>query len=131
MSLTFRYRVSFLNYAGIVVTAVSALCMFLQRSVPAVMVGVVLTGTVVLMAERMSRTSYAITGDGRLVIRKGRFSRQIVIRICDIVEVCVVRAGVLPARYVFIRYGAGHEISLQPADDERFVCELRRRLPAG
>lgn len=127
MNRTFHYRVSFLNYAAIVVVAACALFAFWHRSAPNVVLGVGLMAVMVLMVERIIHTSYVFTDDGMLVVCKGRFSRTLTIRVGDIVSARIVRAGLLPVKYVLVRYGAGREISLQPVNDEAFISEVRRR----
>ena len=127
MNRTFHYRVSLLNYVAIVVVAAAALCMFWHRSAAGAVAGLALMMAVVLMVERIVHTAYVFTADGMLIISKGRFSRCVAIRITDIVSVERVRAGVLGVRYVLIRYGAGREVSVQPAGEEAFVGEITRR----
>lgn len=127
MNRTFHYRVSFLNYAAIVVVAACALFALWHRSAGNAVLGVVLMAAVVLMVERIIHTSYVFTDDGMLVVCKGRFSRTRAIRVGDIVSAEIVRAGLLPVRYVLVRYGAGREVSLQPVNDEAFISEIRRR----
>ena len=127
MNRTFHYRVSLLNYVAIAVVAAAALCMFWHRSAAGAVAGLALMMAVVLMVERIVHTAYVFTADGMLIISKGRFSRRVAIRITDIVSVERVRAGVLGVRYVLIRYGAGREVSVQPAGEEAFVGEITRR----
>ena len=97
MNRTFHYKASFLNYVAVVVVAVGALLVFWHRS------------------------------EGLLVVNNGRFSRSLSIRVSDILSAEVVRAGVLPVRYVLIKYGAGHEVSVQPDNEEAFIREIKRR----
>ena len=127
MKRTFHYSVSLLNYVAIAVVAAAALCMFWHRSAAGAVAGLALMMAVVLMVERIVHTAYVFTADGMLIISKGRFSRRVAIRITDIVSVERVRAGVLGVRYVLIRYGAGREVSVQPAGEEAFVGEITRR----
>ena len=127
MNRTFHYRVSLLNYVAIAVVAAAALCMFWHRSAAGAVAGLALMMAVVLMVERIVHTAYVFTADGMLIISKGRFSRRVAIRITDIVSVERVRAGMLGVRYVLIRYGAGREVSVQPAGEEAFVGEITRR----
>lgn len=126
----FRYKVSFLNLAGVAVVAVAALCAFLSCTVVGSAVGLALLLAVVSMAERMAHTAYTLTADGLLVVSRGRFSRRVTVRLTDIVAVESVRGGVMPVSYVLIRYGAGHELSAQPVDAEAFVVEIRKRQTA-
>lgn len=127
MNRTFHYKASFLNYAVIIVTAVCALFVLWDRSAANAVVGVALMIAVVLMVERIIHTSYIFTDDGLLVVSKGRFSHVLSVRVSDIVSAEIVCAGVLPVKYVLLKYGAGHEISLQPVNGEAFISEIRRR----
>lgn len=127
MNRTFHYKASLLNYAGIAVVAAASLCVFWHRSAANAVVGTVLMLTVALMVERIIHTAYVLTDDGLLVINKGRFSRPVSIRVSDIIEIKRMRMGVLPLSYVLIRYGAGHEVSVQPANGDVFINEIRRR----
>lgn len=124
---TFHYRVSFLNYAAIIVVAVAALCAFWHKSAANAVVGLALMIAVVLMVERIVHTAYTLTADGRLRVSKGRFSRRVEIRLTDIVSVETVHGRLLPVRYVLVRYGAGHELAVQPANEEVFIEEIRKR----
>ena len=127
MNRTFHYKASLLNYAGVAVTAAAALCVFWHRSAANAVVGTVLMLAVVLMVERIIHTAYVFTDDGLLVVSKGRFLRPVSIRVGDIIEVKRMRMSVLPQGYVLIRYGAGHELSVQPANEDAFINEIRRR----
>ena len=127
---TFHYRVSFLNYAAIIVVAVAALCAFWHKSAANAVVGFALMIVVVLMVERIVHTAYTLTADGRLRVSKGRFSRRVEIRLADIVSVETVHGRLLPVRYVLVRYGAGHELAVQPANEEAFIEEIRKRQKA-
>lgn len=127
---TFHYRVSFLNYAAIIVVAVAALCAFWHKSAVNAVVGLALMIVVVLMVERIVHTAYTLTADGRLRVSKGRFSLRVEIRLADIVSVETVHGRLLPVRYVLVRYGAGHELAVQPASEEAFIEEIRKRQKA-
>ena len=127
MNRTFHYRVSLLNYVAIAVVAAAALCMFWHRSAAGAVAGLALMMAVVLMVERIIHTAYVFTDDGLLVVSKGRFLRPVSIRVGDIIEVKRMRMSVLPQGYVLIRYGAGHELSVQPANEDAFINEIRRR----
>ena len=81
----------------------------------------------VFVVERLIHTSYVFTDDGLLVVSKGRFSRPVSIRVGDIIEVKKMHMSVLPQGYVLIRYGAGRELSVQPANEDAFINEIRRR----
>ena len=127
---TFHYRVSFLNYAAIIVVAVAALCAFWHKSAANAVVGFALMIVVVLMVERIVHTAYTLTADGRLRVSKGRFSRRVEIRLADIVSVETVHGRLLPVRYVLVRYGVGYELAVQPANEEAFIEEIRKRQKA-
>lgn len=128
MNITFRYRVSWLNYAAIAVAVGVALYAFCQGAVTYIAAGFLLITAAVAMAERIAHTAYVFTADDRIFIRKGRLSRPVVIRVGDIVSVETVRGRLLPVRYVLLRYGLDHEVSVQPADEDAFIGEIRRRL---
>ena len=131
MNRTFHYRASLLNYAAVVLAAAAALCVFWYKSAAKAIVGMVLMIAVVLMVERIIHTAYVFTDDGLLVICKGRFSRHLTIRISDILSAEVIRRGLLPVRYVLIRYGAGHEVAVQPVNETAFINEIKRRQTPG
>lgn len=127
MNRTFHHKVSWLNISGIVAVAGAALCFFCHRSAANAAAGLVLLLACVLMIERILHTVYVFTADGLLVINRGRFSRQTVIHVSDILSAEKLRAGVLPVRYVLVRYGAGHEVAVQPVNKDAFIGEIRRR----
>lgn len=127
MNRTFHYKASFLNYVAVVVVAVGALLVFWHRSAVNAVVGVALMIVIILMVERIIHTAYVFTDKGLLIVNNGRFSRSLSIRVSDILSAEVVRAGVLPVRYVLIKYGAGHEASVQPDNEEAFIREIKRR----
>lgn len=116
-----------MNYAGVAVVAAASLCAFWHRSAANALVGLVLMLAVVLMVERIIHTAYVFTGDGLLLVSRGRFSRRVVIRLAEVTSAEVVRAGLLRVRYVLVRYGGGRELALQPDNEEAFVREIMRR----
>ena len=82
-------------------------------------------GVVVLMIERIIHTVYVLTSDGRLII--SRFSRSLSVPVNEIIRMRVVRPGLLGVRYILIEYGAGHETTVQPVNEEAFMREVRDR----
>lgn len=126
-SRIFHYKVSFANFAAVSVVALAALFMFWSRSAVGAIAGLALMVAGVLMVERMIHTEYWLTPDGHLIVYRGRFSRLVYIRLSDITSVEIVRSGLLHVAYVLVRYGAGHEMSLQPANMEAFADEVKRR----
>ena len=84
-------------------------------------------GVVVLMIERIIHTVYVLTSDGRLIISRGRFSRSLSVPVNEIIRMRVVRPGPLGVRYILIEYGAGHETTVQPVNEEAFMREVRDR----
>lgn len=127
ISRTFRYRVSWPNWAAMMLTACAAMTFFWHRSAACAMVGLALMVAGVLMVERMVHTSYMFTSDGLLVIDRGRFSRTLRIPVSEILDARVVRGRLLPVKYVLIEYGAGRFASAQPVGEESFISEIRRR----
>lgn len=127
MNRSFHYRASWLNYTCIIVVAVAAMYSLWHRSVVNAIVGFLLMGVVVLMIERIIHTVYVLTADGRLVISRGRFSREMSVPVNEIIRMNVIRPKLLGVRYILIEYGAGHETTVQPVNEEAFMREVRDR----
>lgn len=127
MNRSFHYRASWLNYTCIIVVAVAAMYSLWHRSVVNAIVGFLLMGVVVLMIERIIHTVYVLTADGRLVISRGRFSREMSVPVNEIIRMGVIRPKLLGVRYILIEYGAGHETTVQPVNEEAFMREVRDR----
>lgn len=127
MNRSFHYRASWLNYTCIVVVAGAAIYSLWHRSAVNALVGFLLMGVVVLMIERIIHTVYVLTSDGRLIISRGRFSRSLSVPVNEIIRMRVVRPGLLGVRYILIEYGAGHETTVQPVNEEAFMREVRDR----
>ena len=127
MNRSFHYRASWLNYTCIIVVAVAAMYSLWHRSVVNAIVGFLLMGVVVLMIERIIHTVYVLTSDGRLVISRGRFSREMSVPVNEIIRMSVIRPKLLGVRYILIEYGAGHETTVQPVNEEAFMREVRDR----
>lgn len=100
---------------------------FWHRSAVNALVGFLLMGVAVLMIERIIHTVYVLTSDGRLIISRGRFSRELSVPVNEIIRMRVVRPGLLGVRYVLIEYGAGHETAVQPVNEDAFMREVRDR----
>lgn len=127
MNRSFHYRASWLNYTCIIVVAVAAMYSLWHRSVVNAIVGFLLMGVVVLMIERIIHTVYVLTSDGRLIISRGRFSREMSVPVNEIIRMSVIRPKLLGVRYILIEYGAGHETTVQPVNEEAFIREVRDR----
>lgn len=127
MNRSFHYRASWLNYTCIIVVAVAAMYSLWRRSVVNAIVGFMLMGVVVLMIERIIHTVYVLTADGRLIISRGRFSREMSVPVNEIIRMSVIRPKLLGVRYILIEYGAGHETTVQPVNEEAFMREVRDR----
>lgn len=127
MNRSFHYRASWLNYTCIIVVAVAAMYSLWRRSVVNAIVGFMLMGVVVLMIERIIHTVYVLTADGRLIISRGRFSRELSVPVNEIIRMSVIRPRLLGVRYILIEYGAGHETTVQPVNEEAFMREVRDR----
>lgn len=127
MNRSFHYRASWLNYTCIIVVAVAAMYSLWHRSVVNAIVGFLLMGVVVLMIERIIHTVYVLTADGRLIINCGRFSREMSVPVNEIIRMSVIRPKLLGVRYILIEYGAGHETTVQPVNEEAFMREVRDR----
>ena len=86
----------------------------------------------VLAVERLIHTTYTLTADGRLLIHRGRFSRQKEAALTEIVSVervSVFRIGRWALmRYVLVRYRNGRFDALLPLKEDEFVGVLSARM---
>lgn len=130
MARTFRYHISALNCLVVVFIAAAAVLFFIGGSVGNVLVGVLLTLIGLSAVERMIGTLYTFTDDGLLVVKRGRIARQITIPVNEVLKAEKVRGRLLPVRFVLIEYGASHFTSVQTADEDAFIGELRERQRA-
>ena len=118
---------SLVNFLAVIMVAAAALFLFFYRSAVSSVAGFLLVIAVIVMVERLVPTVYVFTSDGQLVIDRGRFSRPVMVPVDHIIKVRKVCPPLLPVRFLVVEYGAGHIITVQPADHEAFIVEVRRR----
>ena len=128
MNRTFQQNISIQAIAAVILLATCALMLFLNRTGITPLLGMVLLIIGAAAVDRTVHTEYIMTSDNKLVISRGRIAKPIVVNIEDIVAVRPVRGLLFVANHIVIEYGAGHFTSVQPADSEGFVKELKRRL---
>ena len=128
MKRTFQHRVTVFGVAWVLLLAALALFFFWQRTGAMAMVAFVVLCVDVWVVDRLIHTSYVFEDDSTLVVSNGRFSKPIVIPLCDVwrAEERHVFFGLV--HYVLIEYGAHHMVSVQTDDDEAFLKEMAKRL---
>ena len=128
MNRTFQHKLSVQAFAAVVLLAACALLCFLSRTGLTPLLGLVCLLLGAAAVDRMIHSEYVMTPDNRLVISRGRLSKPLAINIDEIVAVRQVRGALLVAPHVIIEYGMGHITSVQPADTDGFIKEVKRRL---
>ena len=104
---SFHHRITLGAGCGIILCLVAAFWLFWVKMV---VLGALMALVVILMCERVFHTEY-ILYDDRLVIRRGRLSRDKTIALCDITH----------CRMVSVNFGLSHYLLIQYGDD-RMVC---------
>ena len=96
-------------------------------------VGLVAAITLLLMIaiiERAIHTTYTITTENTLIIKRGRFAQQITIPISEINRIERLRSAKLVSfylkSYLLISYGNQKSISLIPTKEEELVECIRK-----
>lgn len=126
MDRTFHHRISIGELSGIILFAALALFFLLKaRAVPAI-IGASLMVLAVVQIERAIHTTYTLTADGWLIVCRGRFSRIERIRISDIIKCTKIRLMGGLVRYIIVRYGSDHAVSLQPDNEDGMISAIRK-----
>ena len=128
MNRTFHHKLNVQAVVTVVLLAAFALWCFLMRTGMSPLFGLLCLLLGAAAVDRMVTTGYVITSDDRLIIKRGRLSKPLVIDIDEIVEIHEVRGMFFVAGHIVIEYGMGHMASVQPADPEGFIKEVKRRL---
>ena len=92
--------------------------------------GVLVIIVVVGMIERVLHTEYRFEKDEDgewLVIDKGRFSRNKVLKIDEIVKCTSMKTVLGLSHYLLIQEGVSRFYSVQPQNDSEFIAELKKR----
>lgn len=127
MRRTFHRRADFRQVATIVLLAMLSFAFLWHRQGGAVVVGVLLMLLTVVVTERLIHTTYTFTPDGRLLIDCGRLSKAVSIEVETIHRLHRTRGMLLVPSHFVLDYGAGHQITLMPDNEQAFVEELKRR----
>ena len=79
----------------------------------------------VILIERTIHTTYTITTDGELKIHRGRFTKDVTIRLTDIQRIesihCVRIGSICLRKYLLIHHADKKVLSLIPSHEEEFV----------
>lgn len=124
MNHTFSRQISFPDVVPPVLSAVMAMTFLWHRTAAGACGGLFMVIFTVFVIERLLHTEY-IFSNGKLFIKRGRFSRIQIICIDEITRVEVMSR--MFVRYVLIEYGAGHCMSVQPDNIKAFIDEIRKR----
>lgn len=128
MNRVFHQRFTLIAKCSIALFSLLAAYFFWIKSA---LIGTTILMVVVGIIERVVHSSYTFvaTDQGEvLTINRGRFSKNIVIRVDDIIK-CTRMTTVFGIHsYLLLEYGVRHFVSIQPDSDDRFMEELKKRL---
>lgn len=127
MNRTFQHHVSAQGVLTVVLLAVAALWCFLAHTGMTPLAGFLCLMLGATAVDRLVNSSYTFTPVGRLVIVRGRLGKRIEIDVKAIEAVRPIRGALFTARHIIIEYGGGKITSVQPADTNGFIAEIRRR----
>lgn len=130
MAQTFRYNISALNWLVLILIIAAAITFFVSGTFGGLALGFFLAIVGIFAIERMATTRYTFTDEGLLIIKRGGIARPLSIPVNEILRVERVQGRLLPVSFVLIEYGARHLTSVQTADEEAFISELKRRQRA-
>ena len=89
-------------------------------------VGMLLVCIIVLILERLLHTEYIFEGK-TLRICRGRFQKQQIVEVEDIVVARIVHQRFIPIRYILIEDARGKMYGVQPVNEEGFLKEIKKR----
>lgn len=120
---TFHRKFTPTARVGVVVFSVLMFyCFWVKEVVPAV----VCLLLVVTAIEKVLHSEYVFRGHD-LIVRKGRFVKPRAIAVNEIVRCSPMRATFGLTRYLLIEYGQHSVEDVEPADEQAFLRELKRR----
>lgn len=123
---TFQRNFTLQAKAGLTVFLLLALYLFWHRYAVA---GGVTALLVVLLMEQVLHSCYVFDGD-LLVIHRGRFRKDRVLHVNEITRCTPMRTTFGVVHYLLLQYGADHLIDVEPAQEQEFMKELRKRQDA-
>ena len=124
---TFQHRVTIVAMVTIILVAVAALCFLMLRTRQGAILGFFLICLDVAAIERVIHTSYTFTDNGQLLISRGRFARQRVIPVNEIIKAEERQSPLRTTRYILIEYGNHRLTSAQPDNPTDFLSEIIKR----
>lgn len=123
---TFQHRVTIVGVAVPIIMAILAMYFLWHRTAVHLIIGFGMIVVIVMMLERLLHTCYLLEGD-QLTIVRGRFVKKELVPLKDITRITKIRRRWLCLDYLLIAYGAGHETEVEPANEEAFLKEIKRR----
>lgn len=127
MNRTFHQKFTLASKCGITIFTLLAFYLFMVKEG---LLGVLVIIVVVGMIERVLHTEYRFEKDKDgewLVIDKGRFSRNKVLKIDEIVKCTSMKTVLGLSHYLLIQEGVSRFYSVQPQNDSEFIAELKKR----
>lgn len=127
MVRTFHHQTSPLSLLPPVLSAAAALWLLWTPRGGRIVLGLAMVAVFTLTLERILHTAYIFTDDDKLVIDHGKFHKQQVIHICEIVRTERFAPRLLQPEYILICYGAGHKVAVRPVNSGAFLAEIKKR----
>jgi hypothetical protein len=128
MMRTFHQRFTLAAKIAVLLAALLAFYLFWNKMM---LGGLIVAFAVVMMIERVSHSSYSFVergGEQWLLVNHGRFSKTKSVRVAEIVKLTPMKTSFGMSHYLLMLYGNNHIMSLQPADEQSFCTELKRRM---
>lgn len=121
-SRSFHHRITLGAGCGIILCLVAAFWLFWVKMV---ILGTLMALGVIWMCERVLNTEYILYAD-KLVIRRGRLSRDKTIALCDITHCRVVSVNFGLSHYLLIQYGDDSMTYVEPQNEAAFMSCLKK-----
>lgn len=121
-SRSFHHRITLGAGCGIILCLVAAFWLFWVKMV---ILGTLMALGVIWMCERVLNTEYILYAD-KLVIRRGRLSRDKTIALCDITHCRVVSVNFGLSHYLLIQYGDDSMTYVEPQNEVAFMSCLNK-----
>lgn len=119
---SFQHRITLGAGCGITLCLVAAFWLFWVKMV---VMGAMMAFVVILMCERVFHTQYVLYND-KLVIRRGRLSRDKAIALCDIISCRRISVNFGLSHYLLIQYGNDHITSVEPQNEAAFIACMKK-----
>ncbi len=125
---TFHSRITIPAFLTVVVLAGMGFFLLWQRTGVAPFLGLALFALCAAEVERLIHSEFVVTDDGRLVVRRGRLSKEKVVPLTDITELKELKMLWGMGSYILVRYGVNRYITLQPANTHSLYETIRAQL---